>query len=380
MTVYHAEPDIVETGKGTNIFNGVDGRYKTTLNEKFVDDTKQFNLQSIGVFAGVSFRIPISTTKKVVEKKEEKCDDCDKFGLTVIAKDKFTGEVLANTDVVLKNSKNEIVGNGTTDSFGAVTFKDVAKDNYAIEGVLNDVALESTSVSSDEFKSNKNIQKEIVYADRNFIIKGKAFQCNTNTPISDVSVILENKNIAFKKITNTNEKGEFVLQLPEKGTFALFGKKKNFFSQVEEVNANNYSRDKNLFVKLEICSDKVDCGKAIVLEDINFDLDKDFIRNDAKPELNKLVQFLMDNPELSIELSSHTDSQGSDTYNEALSQRKANNSKTYLVNNGIASYRIIAKGYGEYKLKNTKCANGVSCTDAEHEINRRTEFKVICPD
>lgn len=160
----------------------------------------------------------------------------------------------------------------------------------------------------------------------------------------------------------------------------MFGKKKNFFSQVEEVNANNYSRDKNLFVKLEICSDKVDCGKAIVLEDINFDLDKDFIRNDAKPELNKLVQFLMDNPELSIELSSHTDSQGSDTYNEALSQRKANNSKTYLVNNGIASYRIIAKGYGEYKLKNTKCANGVSCTDAEHEINRRTEFKVICPD
>lgn len=183
MTVYHAEPDIVETGKGTNIFNGVDGRYKTTLNEKFVDDTKQFNLQSIGVFAGVSFRIPISTTKKVVEKKEEKCDDCDKFGLTVIAKDKFTGEVLANTDVVLKNSKNEIVGNGTTDSFGAVTFKDVAKDNYAIEGVLNDVALESTSVSSDEFKSNKNIQKEIVYADRNFIIKGKAFQCNTNTQL-----------------------------------------------------------------------------------------------------------------------------------------------------------------------------------------------------
>lgn len=131
-------------------------------------------MQSIGIFAGVSFRIPTAITKKVKEKTTEECNTCDKFGLTVVAKDKYTGEVLANTDVVLKNSANEIVANGTTDSFGAVTFKDVVKDNYTIEGLLYDVALEGTSIASDEFVPNKMIQKEIVYGDRNFIIKRKS--------------------------------------------------------------------------------------------------------------------------------------------------------------------------------------------------------------
>ncbi|MCH5600557.1 OmpA family protein [Niabella ginsengisoli] len=69
--------------------------------------------------------------------------------------------------------------------------------------------------------------------------------------------------------------------------------------------------------------EETDCGKAIRLQNIHYNLDIYFIRDDAKPELNRLVQFLKDNPGVSVELSSHTDSRASDSYNMTLSQNRA---------------------------------------------------------
>src|SRR5690606_27985173 len=65
-----------------------------------------------------------------------------------------------------------------------------------------------------------------------------------------------------------------------------------------------------------------------------------------------------------------------DSYNLDLSQRRANSAKNYLVNRGIASDRIEAVGYGETQILN-HCTNGVNCSEAEHQLNRRTEFKII---
>ena len=125
--------------------------------------------------------------------------------------------------------------------------------------------------------------------------------------------------------------------------------------------------------------DKAGCNDAIVLKVILYDLDKSFIREDAKPELDRLVQFMKDNSEVKVELSSHTDSRGSDAYNMKLSQRRAQAAVDYIISQGISKSKLIAKGYGETKLLN-KCLNGVACTEAEHQINRRTEMKVICPN
>ncbi len=80
--------------------------------------------------------------------------------------------------------------------------------------------------------------------------------------------------------------------------------------------------------------EKTDCGKAIILKNIYYDLDKYFIREDAKPELDKLAQFMKDNP-VKVELSSHTDSRASDTYNMTLSQKRADAAVDYLVMQGI---------------------------------------------
>ncbi|WP_315814879.1 OmpA family protein [Paraflavitalea speifideaquila] len=92
--------------------------------------------------------------------------------------------------------------------------------------------------------------------------------------------------------------------------------------------------------------------------------------------MKKLLIFLRDNPALHIELAAHTDARGSDSHNMRLSQSRAQSVVNYLVNNGIARERMVAKGYGETQLMN-RCANGVGCSEYEHQQNRRTEIKVL---
>lgn len=352
---------------------GIDGTIDVIVDRPVIGNAIKHDISSFGAFAGATLRF--GGKPKLSETPP--CLSCT-YGLTVTAKDKYTGDLLVNTDVALINLTGEIVQTGTTNAFGVVTFSDVIPDNYAIEGILHDIKLESNSVSTQEFVLNETIQKAIVYANRNFIILGRAFVCNTDMPLEGVTVVLENTEDAFRKTTSTNEEGRFVLHMPEMGRYSLYGRKANFFSQMEEVNANNYDRDKNLFVRLEICAQEVSCDENIQLENIHYDLDKFFIRDDAKPELNKLVQFMKDNPTVKVEVGSHTDCRGTDEYNMRLSQNRANAAVDYVVSKGISRSRITGIGYGESRLLN-HCRDGVSCSEAEHQVNRRTAFRVICP-
>ncbi len=128
----------------------------------------------------------------------------------------------------------------------------------------------------------------------------------------------------------------------------------------------------NVTLDTTIILDQLILEKAIVLDNIYYDLDKAEIRSDAAVELDKLVKILKDNPAIRIELSSHTDSRSSDAYNLDLSQRRAQSAVDYIVSKGVAAERLVAKGYGETQLiiKDAK-------TEEEHQTNRRTEFKVI---
>jgi peptidoglycan-associated lipoprotein len=122
--------------------------------------------------------------------------------------------------------------------------------------------------------------------------------------------------------------------------------------------------------------DTLRINEPIRLENILYDFDKADIRPDAEPDLQSVVDLMKKYPDMKIELSSHTDSRGNDAYNEDLSQRRANSAVAWIVAKGIAQDRIVAKGYGEKQLLN-KCSNGVECTEEEHQLNRRTEFKII---
>ncbi len=128
-------------------------------------------------------------------------------------------------------------------------------------------------------------------------------------------------------------------------------------------------------IKREPEYDTLRINEPIRLDNILYDYDKDNIRADAEPDLQSVVDLMKQYPEMKIELSSHTDARGNDAYNEDLSQRRANSAVAWIESKGIAKDRIVAKGYGEKQPLN-KCINGVECTEEEHQVNRRTEFKI----
>lgn len=120
----------------------------------------------------------------------------------------------------------------------------------------------------------------------------------------------------------------------------------------------------------------VKTNEPIRLDNILYDYDKWDIRPDAEPDLQYLTDLLKKYPDMKIELSSHTDARGQDAYNESLSQKRAESARTWILAKGVTADRIVAKGYGEKQPLNG-CTNGVECTEEQHQVNRRTEFKII---
>ena len=106
---------------------------------------------------------------------------------------------------------------------------------------------------------------------------------------------------------------------------------------------------------------------------IYFDLDKYNIRAEAALDLEKILDVLKQNPTMKLDIRSHTDSRQTFKYNEVLSDKRAKSTINWLVKNGVDSSRLTGKGYGETQLVN-KCADGVKCTEEEHQQNRRSEF------
>ena len=122
--------------------------------------------------------------------------------------------------------------------------------------------------------------------------------------------------------------------------------------------------------------EKVEIGQKFEIGNIYYEFDKWNILPESENELDKLVKVLKDNPSWKVELGSHTDCRGTDEYNMELSQKRSDSAVSYIVAHGINQGRIIAKGYGESQLVNN-CSDGVDCTEDEHRMNRRTEFKIL---
>ena len=133
--------------------------------------------------------------------------------------------------------------------------------------------------------------------------------------------------------------------------------------------------DRDQVFELEIELERIVTGREIALENIYYDLDKAEIRDDAEPTLRELARDLSLNPELRIRLGAHTDCRGNDAYNRDLSQRRAESAVAFLIEQGIDESRLEAQGYGE-DVPLTDCACS-RCSEADHQLNRRTTFAVI---
>ena len=183
----------------------------------------------------------------------------------------------------------------------------------------------------------------------------------------------------------TGNDGKFLFRVYENENYDLIGETDGYLVKREKYSMEGRSVDvtklkdlvTNITLDTILVLDKIDLNKYFVLDNIYYDLDKANIRPDAAKELDKLVQLLIDNPEIKIELSSHTDSIASVDYNQDLSQRRAESAVRYIVSKGIAPDRLVAKGYGELKpiARNTN-PDGTD-NPAGRDRNRRTEFKIL---
>ncbi len=219
----------------------------------------------------------------------------------------------------------------------------------------------------------------------NYYLAGNIWTKNTQGERKDLDSVSvkvfnsENDEIIQELITKKD--GKFgPIPLKADGQYVILAEKKDYLSKREEFSMLGREIPQSLLKKpitdttfyANIMLEQVYIGKTFRIDNIYYDLDKWDIRPDAALELNKLVQILTDNPTIKIELGSHTDSRGSDIYNLRLSQKRAESAINYIVSKGISKERLTAKGYGETELiiENAK-------TEDEHQVNRRTEFKVL---
>lgn len=196
-------------------------------------------------------------------------------------------------------------------------------------------------------------------------------------PSAVVEVLGVSANSSLSKRLVADATGKTRVVVEENAEYKVTGAASGFFRQSANVSTHNrvWNGDTSV-VYVELLLDKIFKQQEVKLENIYYDLDKADIRDDAKPTLDKLATLLFENPNIKIELGSHTDSRGSDKYNLTLSQQRAQSVVNYLAAKGIATDRAIARGYGETQLVN-ECTNGANCTEEQHQQNRRTTFKVI---
>jgi len=187
----------------------------------------------------------------------------------------------------------------------------------------------------------------------------------------------------------TGREGTFNFRVYTEEDYYVLGEKPDYLTTRIIFSTIGKSIPKETLTKLvtntqftiKVPLDKIVIDKAIVLENIYYDLDEDYIRPDAAVELDKLVAILEDNPEIKIELSSHTDSRQTADYNMDLSNRRAQSATTYIIEAGIDTERITAKGYGESQLlisdEEINRLPSLEEREAAHQRNRRTEFKIL---
>ncbi len=197
-------------------------------------------------------------------------------------------------------------------------------------------------------------------------------------PNTKVRLTADNGDVLDESFTGSD--GRFNFRVFPEEHYDLISEKTDYFTVRKDFSTIGKSVDKttlteevtNITFETKIKMDPIVLEKAIVLENIYYDLDKSNIRADAAIVLDSLVQIMNDNPEIYIELGSHTDARQTDEYNLNLSWRRARSAVSYIINEGVKTERITARGYGETQLliKNAQ-------TEEQHQRNRRTEFKVL---
>ena len=198
--------------------------------------------------------------------------------------------------------------------------------------------------------------------------------------LPNAKISLFDKNFKPLQVMQTDAQGHYSFPVDCGKTYYVRGEKEEYQTKEASVTTKISSGSKDFPLVLERRIKPIavgtDLAKTLDIPLIYFDLDKSFIRKDAAYELAKVLEVMKQYPEMKIEVRSHTDSRQTAKYNKILSDKRAKSTVDWLVKNGINSVRLIGNGFGESQLVN-HCAEGVKCSEEEHQANRRSEFIIV---
>jgi outer membrane protein OmpA-like peptidoglycan-associated protein len=298
----------------------------------------------------------------------------------------MNGKPVEGTTVELQDENGNVLSSSTCEADCAFNFQIEPGKKYFIvakkDGYFDTKEPISANEGEKEVTKNLKIGKAVKMA-----LVGRVTDRSTGAAIPNAKVTVFDNVTKKKEVYTTDSNGSFRHSMNDK----RLNENAVFDIQLEADKyltvTRTYKRvldkegDYNLSVESNMNMDKVQSGitrleQLIDVKPIYYDLGSAEIRPDAAKELDKIVEVMNQNPTMEIELGSHTDSRGSDADNQNLSHLRAENAAEYIKKRITNPERIYGKGYGETKLLN-RCKNGVQCTDKEHEVNRRTEFKII---
>ena len=290
--------------------------------------------------------------------------------------DSTSGEVLIDAEVTVVENGIE-KSTEVTDSTGYIQlclnplhdyeFK-AKKKNYGDSvSKLSAAQIAAASIGGSDVtvELTKNASKEIT-------LTGRVFNQDDKSGVAGQEVVLVNELSQEKLTTQTDAQGRYSFLLAADQRYEVYTMKKGCGDVKEPFSTGYVTEAKLINIDLPILC----VGDVVQIDNIYYDYNKSNIRSDAALELDKVVAMMNKYPAMQIELRSHTDARGKDTYNMTLSDARAKSARQYIIDKGIAADRLIAKGYGETELKND-CGNDAKCSDEQHAVNRRTEFKVL---
>ena len=204
-------------------------------------------------------------------------------------------------------------------------------------------------------------------------VRGVVISERDRRPLEGVTVRLKNECDKSQREYVTGPDGRYSFNIVEGCDYTLVASKPDFGTNTNKIKRlAKKAKPKELSADLHMLS----VGDVVTIDNIYYDLDQSSLRSDASRELDKVVATMRKYPSLVIEIRSHTDSRGEAEHNKELSLQRAKAVASYLVSKGISRRRMATLGMGESQLVNN-CTDGVICTEAEHQRNRRTEFKVV---
>ena len=226
----------------------------------------------------------------------------------------------------------------------------------------------------DDIYKFKEIKKLICKQE----LTGIVSDLGTGEILADSKVVLFDEQ--FKSIAEvlSDSKGSYTFSDVNCGKkYYVRASKVDYETKEIPITINKLSGNTSLPIQLEKRIKPIavgtDLAKVLEIPIIYFDLDKATIKKESAFQLEKIVEILNQYPDLKLDIRSHTDSRQTAKYNEILSDKRAKSTIKWLVEKGIDPSRLTGKGYGETQLVN-QCADGVKCSEEEHQLNRRSEF------